>query len=61
MNGDPIDRRNLSQRLVQAGAAAGALAAGSGIRLPRARASATAELSVNVLLKEPIGTIRPAV
>jgi len=60
MKSDPIDRRVVLRRMVQAGATAGVVAATAGIRLPRAGAGSAGELAVTVLLDEPIGTIRPA-
>ena len=57
---DPaIDRRDALRRLGLAGIAAGSLAASP--RLLRARPQASSvDASINVLLDEPIGTIRPA-
>ncbi len=56
----PIDRRVVLRRLALAGIAGGGMAAAP--RLIKARgASSSADLSVNVLLDEAIGTIQPAV
>ena len=62
MKSDPIDRRTVLRRMVQAGATAGVVAATAtvGGQVRRASAGSAAELSVTVLLDEPIGTIRPA-
>ena len=62
MKSDPIDRRTVLRRMVQAGATAGVVAATAtvGGQGRRAGAGSAAELSVTVLLDEPIGTIRPA-
>jgi alpha-N-arabinofuranosidase len=58
MRNDSIDRRAALGRLAVAGAAAGGLAAFPGAS--RRRAHAAAEMSITVLLNEPIGTIKPA-
>src|SRR3954468_2692441 len=55
MTNEPIHRRNALRCMVLAGATAAAP------QVLRARASATAELSLTVLLDEAIGTIRPAI
>jgi alpha-L-arabinofuranosidase len=60
MESDPIDRRTVLRRMVQAGTTAGVVAATAATRPPRAGAGLAAELAVTVLLDEPIGTIRPA-
>src|SRR5436305_4961729 len=55
MTNEPIDRRNALRCIALAGATAAAP------QVLRARAPATADLSLAVLLGEPIGTIRPAI
>ncbi len=59
MNPEPIDRRAALRRIAVAGVGASvATAAPSAIR---ARGQAAGEMSITVLLDEPIGTIRPAI
>jgi len=58
MRTEPIDRRGVLRRLALAGMTGAA--ASISTRAMRARATTAAELSVTVLLDEPIGTIRPA-
>jgi alpha-L-arabinofuranosidase len=59
MQKESIDRRAALALLASAGAGAAGVAGLS--RAARGRSSAKAELSVDVLLNEPIGTIKPAV
>jgi alpha-N-arabinofuranosidase len=60
MSHQPIDRRMALRRLALAGIAGGGLAAAP--RMLKARGSSSpAELVVNVLLDEAIGTIRPSI
>ena len=56
---DPIDRRKAISRLAFAGAGAAGVAGLS--RVVRGRPTANAELAVDVLLNEPIGTIKPSI
>ncbi len=58
MRNDSIHRRAALARLTVTGAAAAGVAGLS--RVVRGRSTATAELSVTILLNEPIGTIKPA-
>jgi alpha-L-arabinofuranosidase len=59
MLNESIDRREALALLASAGA--GAAGAAGLSRVARGRSSAKAEFTVNVLLNEPIGTIKPAV